>query len=578
MSEGRETRMRAWIKKIMAPPIFEGDEDKTRTASLLNIFFWTLFLLAILSAVLTVFVNIFTNQSLFHDVVHSLLFVLLAVIGLFLEHRGRVSFASMLLICLLGVALVPVVVERGGVTAPSFSAYFLLVVMASLLLWRGAVLWVAGISILLGLVLFILQSASVLVMPIAPSPFDAWVAYSLIFVFSAIMLHRESLSVQRAFANQREANLELREVQASLERRVEDRTRALVQRARYLEAITTVAQDVASVLDVQDLLTRVASLISEQFGFYHVGIFLLDGTGEWAVLRAASSEGGQRMLARGHRLEVGQTGTVGYVTARGEPRIALDVGVDAVFFDNPDLPETRSAMTLPLRARGRILGALDVQSRQSGAFTDEDATILQGLADQVALAISNAQLFEQLQESVAAERMAYGELSRRAWAEMLQARADMGYVAVQDGLYPASGTPPIALQALSKEDHLVLDEEGTLALPVKVREGDSMLGVVRLRKPEGATWTEEQIAMMQAIAEQTGVALERARLYQDSRRLAMRERIVGEATARMRQSLDIEDVLKAAADEIYQALELDEVFVRLKTEADTEVPNSEVQE
>ncbi|NIN93759.1 MAG: hypothetical protein GTO49_01955, partial [Anaerolineae bacterium] len=93
------------------------------------------------------------------------------------------------------------------------------------------------------------------------------------------------------------------------------------------------------------------------FGFYHAGVFLLDDAGEYAVLRAANSEGGQRMLARGHRLKVGEQGIVGYATGRREPRIALDVGADAVYFDNPDMPDTRSEMALPLIAGGHVLGA-----------------------------------------------------------------------------------------------------------------------------------------------------------------------------------------------------------------------------
>ena len=223
-----------------------------------------------------------------------------------------------------------------------------------------------------------------------------------------------------------EQSRQLEEARATLEVRVAERTLDLSRRASYLEATAQVAQEAASLLDVDDLLSRVVFLVSEQFGFYHTGIFMLDATAKWAVLRAASSEGGQHMLARGHRLPVG-TGIVGYAVSQGEYRIALDVGLDAVFFDNPDLPDTRSEMALPLQSRGEIIGALDVQSLEPEAFTAEDVAVLQTLADQVAMAISNARLYAQAQESLEAERRAYAELSQRAWSEMVKGRRQSGY-------------------------------------------------------------------------------------------------------------------------------------------------------
>ena len=157
------------------------------------------------------------------------------------------------------------------------------------------------------------------------------------------------------------------------------------------------------------MLSSAVRLISERLDFYHTGLFFVDPSGEWAVLQAASSEGGRRMLERGHRLRVGAQGIVGDVAARGMPRIALDVGRDAVFFDNPDLPDTHSEMAMPLRSRDVVIGVLDVQSRERGAFTPEDIGVLQTLADQVALAISNARLFSEAQEALATQQRVYAE-------------------------------------------------------------------------------------------------------------------------------------------------------------------------
>ena len=113
----------------------------------------------------------------------------------------------------------------------------------------------------------------------------------------------------------------------------------------------------------------------------------MDTFGEYAILQAANSVGGQRMLERQHKLKVGQVGIVGYVTGQGKPRIALDVGADAVYFDNPDLPDTRSEMAVPLTIGEKVIGALDVQSEKQSAFNDEDIAVLTTMADQVAIAI-----------------------------------------------------------------------------------------------------------------------------------------------------------------------------------------------
>ncbi|HSB02417.1 MAG TPA: cache domain-containing protein, partial [Anaerolineales bacterium] len=199
----------------------------------------------------------------------------------------------------------------------------------------------------------------------------------------------------------------LRETLDGLERMVAERTAELLsanegneRRARQFESIAQVARTISSTRDIDALLTQITTVISREFGFYHIGIFLLDAAKEYAILSATNSEGGRVMLKRGHRLKVGETGIVGYVTGTGSPRVALDTGADAAFFNNPDLPETRSEIALPLRAGEEIMGALDVQSTEPGAFAQEDINILSTLADQVSVAIQNARQFEQTRKAL----------------------------------------------------------------------------------------------------------------------------------------------------------------------------------
>jgi GAF domain-containing protein/HAMP domain-containing protein len=354
-----------------------------------------------------------------------------------------------------------------------------------------------------------------------------------------------------------------RELQ-DLYQQLTDRTQDLVRRTRYLEATNVIARDAVTELNLQRLLTRVASLISNQFGFYHTGIFLLDPSGQWAVLQAASSEGGLRMLARAHRLKVGEVGIVGHVTRHGEPRIALDVGDDAVYFDNPDLPDTRSEMALPLRTRGEIIGALDVQSREPGAFSEEDVAVLQTLADQVAVAISNARLFQQVQESLEAERRAYGELSREAWQELLRAQPDLGYVRDAHGLAPIHGQwqPEIEMALRTGETVLGMDGATNVVVPIQVH--GRVIGVVDAHKSAGSEgWTAEQVELLETLSDRLGMALDSARLYQDTQRRAAEDRLVGEITARVRETLDVDTVLRTAVQEMGKTLGIPRVEIRL---------------
>ncbi|MFH2103881.1 MAG: GAF domain-containing protein [Chloroflexota bacterium] len=361
----------------------------------------------------------------------------------------------------------------------------------------------------------------------------------------------------------------LRDLVASLEDRVADRTRALERRAVQLQAAADVGSAAASLRDLNDLLRQATRLISQRFGYYHAGIFLMDERGENAVLRAASSPGGQRMLAREHKLRVGQEGIVGFVTSQGLPRIALDVGADASFFDNPDLPATRSEMALPLIAGKKILGALDVQSTEESAFSEEDVATLQVVADQLAIAIDNARLLTESQNAIDALRRAYGELGQEGWRQMLSQRAGTGFISVSPEIVaPIAGEWIDDFDIIAKDGQVRLsDDHGILYLPVKVR--DYTIGVVRLVKTEkGGTWKDEEIRNAEAITAEMATTLDAARLFEETSRRAARERLIGEVASRLRQTLDIDTMLKTAAEELQRALVLKEAEVRLGVPAE----------
>ena len=264
---------------------------------------------------------------------------------------------------------------------------------------------------------------------------------------------------------------------------------------------------------------------------------------DFAVLRAANSEGGKRMLARSHRLAVGQQGIVGYVTSTGRSRIALDVGADAVFFNNPDLPETRSEIALPLGSGERILGALDVQSDEPGAFTNDDLTVLQVLADFLAVALENARLFLESQTALESIRHAYGELSQRSWVDRLANISGLGFRSLDQGVFSLIDAP----QTSESED------SQKLSIPIRVRE--TLIGYVDAYKPLArGEWTKGELDTVDALVDQLGVALESARLFENTQLLAERERLVGDFNSRLQASLDVDTVLRTAVSEMRQIL------------------------
>jgi len=350
-----------------------------------------------------------------------------------------------------------------------------------------------------------------------------------------------------------------------LEQRVSDRTQALERRSTQIQTAAEIGNAAASIHDLNTLLNQTAQLISLRFGFYHTGIFLLDAKEEYAVLYAANSEGGQRMLARGHKLQVGHTSIVGKVSQSGQPRIALDVGQDAVFFDNPDLPDTRSEMALPIVVSSKTIGVLDVQSTNEAAFTQEDATILRIVADLLAAAIENTRLLAESQAAVETARRAYGEIAIQAWKDRFKTHSSQGYRSSGSGntIQIDSGTDwsqDASRSAL--EGKVIVSTEGTtLNVPILVR--GQTIGVIKLEKPNQAQWTELETQAAQSLADQLSGALDSARLYEESQKQATKEKIISDATAKVGSAINIENILQVTVDELNRALGSSEIILQL---------------
>jgi GAF domain-containing protein/HAMP domain-containing protein len=352
----------------------------------------------------------------------------------------------------------------------------------------------------------------------------------------------------------------IKDLIVSLEKRVSERTAELQQvnqkgerRGKQYEAITRVAQAISTRKNLKELLPQITSVISEQFGFYHVGIFLNDATNKYAVLAASNSEGGKRMLKRGHQLKVGAQGIVGYATGTKKPRIALSVGEDAVYFNNPDLPETQSEMTLPLLENDIVLGALDVQSQEVNAFSDEDLDTLTTLAELVSIAIQNAKLYEQMDRSLAEAEAASRQYFRENWNRLAEENKLTGY------RYTAGGATPLSISESAEAEIAAPSERKNVMVPIVIRGEE--IGELSVMVPKDETIKGDQMDMIRAVADRVAVIAENARLFDETTRRAERERLVSDITTKIRGTNDPQEMIQTAIKELREALKVSRIEV-----------------
>ena len=340
----------------------------------------------------------------------------------------------------------------------------------------------------------------------------------------------------------------LKELIGNLEEGIKARTTQLetagsraTRRASQFEAIAQVGRTISSARDLDILLPRIVASISQQLDFYHVGIFLIDAQNEFAVLRAANSDGGLRMLQNGHKLKIGEQGVVGFVAQTGQARIALDVGSDAVYFDNPDLPETHSEVSLPLKIEEEILGVLDIQSKATNAFSSDDISSFLVLADQVSIAIQNALTFEQAQRAIRDAETASSQMVEQAWSKFTETLSTKGY--------HYDGIKPEPLKKISK----ALEDQGTVAVPIQLRS--QTIGRLKFKTSDTSRkLSEDEIAIIQSTAERVALAVESARLLEEAQRRATRETIISEISSKLGASFKLDSILRDTVEELGQTL------------------------
>ena len=609
--------MTTWAKRILSAPSFEGDEDKTRTAGLLEI----LLLISMTAALATVIVApfVFAHQDVALRVAGLIL--LMAVVSLILMRRGYVKLASGLILFGLWVSFSIFVVLSGGVVSIFSVGYVTTTVIAGLLLGGRAAIVVAELSMIAGLGMLYADANGFLPEPVLlTGPGPAWINLAANLTVTVAMLYLATRGLQETVERARRSAAELDGQRELLEVVVLDRTRDLERRATQLATAADVGRAAASILDLDTLTHQVVELVQDRFHLYYAGLFLLDKAGGSAVLAAGTGEAGRTMRERGHKLEVGGVSMVGAACAQRQAQIALDVGDEPNRFENPLLPSTRSEMALPLVVGERVIGALDVQSSEAAAFSKGDIAILQLVADQVAVAVDNARKFSQEAEMLEATSPLF-RVSRRLAsainiADVMQTFVNSVAETEADGCVVGAlnfsphgevdsvtilgdwnrhrssqlaagatflaSASPLPLQIITSY-WTIKDVTRDLQMPeslrrflegyggrgfinIPLRAGGRVIGFVSIYRAQPGSFSPVSVRLYETLVDQAAVAMERARLLEEAQVRADRERLIAEVSARMRERLDVEAVLKTTADEMVRALDLEEIVIRLTTD------------
>jgi len=564
--------MKNFLTSLLTPPVFPDDENKTRSARYGH---WIALVFMGIISLYEVFGKFVYGSFALNilDLILVILFLIL-LISLRLIRRGQVGRANTLLISLLWIGINIVAFLGFGVRDSAYIANFIVILAAGLLLGRQATAILTLATFVMGAGLAyaetnnLLPTAYYIVSP-ASALQDISAIYFIYAVFLFMLIGGLDTALKNAQAGKSEVEAANRELHESQDRLEESRNELLVsneqlkRRTERINSIAEISKTVTSIQEIRLLLSSVVDTISQRFGYYHVGIYLMDEQKQFAVLRASNSAGGLSMIEKNHRLRVGEQNVVGFVAHGGKSHIVTETATDRSFFDDPELPDTLSEMVLPLKSGDELIGVLDIQSPEINAFSDDDISTLPILADQVAIAIQNAFLFERslrlLREAETASKLA----SRQEWKayeKVLQTRG-----------YRYDGIKSEALQ----EPELITAPNKLLTIPVRLR--GQTIGNLKLKPVDSShNWTEDELAIIEATSDRVALALEGSRLLDDAQKRATRESFLSDVATRLGTSFQLDSILRDTVEELGKNLKGSTVSFQL-VQPSSNMPSAESQ-
>ncbi len=478
------------LKSFLAPPVFE-DDKKTRTARHLNNFLLVLITLLTLQWL----VRLGTDPIVSENMIIIAGLAILSVALLFMLRRGHVQLSSYLLVITSWFSMSLLSWLNDGVSDTAFLVYIVIILAASLLSgWRFGFL-ITGLSIAAGWG-FVYGESTGLIVPFATPASSRMIDITVIFALSGFLLYLLMDGLQRALREARASNRSLQALSDELEARVEERTRDLA-------LAVEVGRRISHLHDVDKLLADSVQLIQDRFELYHVQIYLTDTPKQNLNLRASTGVAGRQLLNRGHRLPIHSGSINGTAAFTQKPVLVPDTETNPNFQKNMLLPYTRSEMAIPLIAGDQLLGVLDLQSDQSHALSEDNLPLYDSLAGQLAVAIDNANLLRQTEQTQENVKLAI----REGWSEFLDGIERKERIGVR-----------YDLNALEEYDGPMIAAAGSQVLQVPIAVANTTIGTIQLEAEDGQEWTEETRALVTAVAQQVAQQAESLRLLTETNR------------------------------------------------------------
>ncbi|MEK6255779.1 MAG: GAF domain-containing protein [Chloroflexota bacterium] len=366
----------------------------------------------------------------------------------------------------------------------------------------------------------------------------------LLYVSLYFIIRRADNILRTTIAELQTAEKKLEESHGDLELGIEDRTEDLLHRLTQIRAAAEISRLITGELNPDILMRKVVDLVKDRFGLYYAGVFLLDEDNLFAELKTGTGEAGRRMVAERHKLSVGGSSMVGWATANRQARIALDVGQEAIRFNNPHLPRTRSELALPLLRGNEPIGALTIQSTEAEAFDNDDIVVLQGIADTLATAIENANLFQQIEQNLNEIRKLNRLYLQEGWSNVAQSEQTHSY-------------------AIESDSAIIGEISGnSLEVPLTLRD-QQVIGNISL-ETDRRDWTSEEKEFIESISNQAAIALESARLLEDSTKRVKREQSLNQLTTRFSRSLDVDSLMQVVVQELGKLPHVNKVSLHIE--------------
>jgi len=577
--------MLSQIKDLLTPPTSEN-EDLSRIAFQLSAINWSAIIITI--GLIPIFLLLSTPLPLLWVLIAMLLLELMV---LYLMHLKKIkaaclvfTFGSWIIFLLSGFF-------QGGISSPLLIFLIAIVMVAALLMGPIYAIPLGIMTIIALTFMFILEIAQIQPSWIPPASLtQRWFILTVILfigVFLAILIYRFLRTTMVRSHNYaqllEDSNYELEKAQNELRIRVEQRALDLEERVKLMQSSLSISNSIASKRDMNILLDETVKLISELLGYNLVSIFLVDKTGKVLILRASNQEVGKELIAHGYTLEIGPTSIVGNAADTFSPCQSGDATRDPFHLELIKSPLSQitiekiaiSEIALPLISGDRLLGVLDIQVKNrdsiinftggefSSSFNQDQTSILQNLAENIAIAIENVQLSSRKELTIEEVQRTYGSSISEALQKPIRSQPEIGYACCEEGdpVVVKGDWDPTMLMARNREEMVTVDQQ-TIILPIKIREQVS--GAIKLRKTEEDSWSEDEIELLNTIKEHLSIALETAQLFDETRKRSERERLISQIATQLRSSNDPRIILQTAVRELRRALQADQAQILIQ--------------